>query len=292
MRNLKKTLKWAENKKIALAHFNVSNWEQLKAVFCTAFKFNVPVLIGVSEGERKYWGEEEIKSVINVINKKFGVKNDERAFWLFLNADHTRDINGVKLPAQLNFDEVMFDASKEPLEKNILLTRKAVEDIKKINSNVLVEGELGYIGESSVLWKKIPQGVSFFNVTDPLEAKRFVKETGVDLFAPYCGNIHGMYEYGKNPHLHIALIKKIKKEVKVPLVLHGGSGISNNDLRLAINAGISIIHVSTEIRKAWRDVLFSVLKDKEQIVPYKVGEKVVAKISQLIAKKIRLFYKL
>jgi fructose-bisphosphate aldolase class II len=293
MRSLIKTLKWAEKKKIALGHFNVSNLEQFKAVAKTALKFNVPILLGVSEGERDYWGEEEIKSLVDVFNKKHGVKENEASFWIFLNADHTKSIEKAKKVAKLNFDEIIFDASDKTLEENINLTRKALHVIKDIKKTILVEGELGYIGISSEVWEKIPKGVSLQNLTTKEDAKRFVLETKVDALAPAVGNVHGMFKYGKNPKLDIERIKEIKKAVRIPLVLHGGSGLSKRDFVLAIDAGINIIHISTELRVIWKNSLKEkLLKNRKEVAPYKLGEEVISEVAKKIEDKIKLFYKL
>lgn len=292
MRSLKKTLQWAERKKIALGHFNVSSYEQFKAVASVARKLNVPVLIGVSEGERDFWGEEEIKGLVDIFNKKYGSKSSDGSCWIFLNADHTRSMSKIKKAASLGFDEVIFDGSDKSLEKNILLTKKAVAEVKSVRGDILVEGEVGYIGQSSEIWDRIPAGVSLQNLTTPEEAKKFVEETKVDLFAPAVGNIHGISIKGKNPPLDIKRIKAIKRAVKVPLVLHGGSGISNSDLLLAIKAGVNLIHISTELRLAWRKGWEeSFKKNKEELAPYELAKLSTCLVEKAIKRKIKLFYR-
>ena len=132
------------------------------------------------------------------------------------------------------------------------MTKKCVEYAKSVNSGIVVEGELGYIGTSSKMLDEIPEGVEMTSVED---AKRFVKETGVDLFSPAVGNIHGMLKGVKNPDLDIQRIKDVREACGVPLVLHGGSGITDEDFVSAIESGISIVHINTEIRKAYRESL-------------------------------------
>ena len=293
MRSLKETLYWASNKKIALAHFNISGFEQLKAISNVSRKLNLPVLVGVSESERKYLDVAFVKGWVDVINQKYGNKENAAAFWIFLNADHTHSLDLAKEAALNSFDEIVFDESDKSLKENIWLTKEAVKEIKKINENILVEGEVGYIGTSSEVWKNFPEGVSLDFLTKPEEAKEFVTETGVELLAPAVGNIHGMSFSGVNPRLNIKLISEIKKVTGVYLVLHGGSGISSDDFLAAIDVGINIIHISTEIRLAWRKSLEEnlVLKPYE-VAPYKIMEGVVNKIEKVIEEKMRLFYKL
>jgi fructose-bisphosphate aldolase class II len=113
------------------------------------------------------------------------------------------------------------------------------------------------------------------------------------MLAPAVGNIHGMLKNAKNPDLNIERIKEIREAVSVPLVLHGGSGLSDNDFRKAIKAGISLIHISTEIRAAWRESLEKVLENKpDEIAPYKIVPPVIKRIEEVIEGKIKLFYNL
>jgi len=293
MRSLVDTLNWASNKKIALAHFNISGFEQLKAIVRIARKLNLPVLIGVSESERKYLDTGFVKGWVDIINQKYGNKEKVSSFWIFLNADHTHSLDLAKEAALNSFDEIVFDKSDESLSENIKITKEAVREIKKIKADILVEGELGYIGTSSEVWKNLPEGVSLDFLTKPEEAKEFVSKTGVELLAPAVGNIHGMSSSGANPHLNIKLISEIKKATGVYLVLHGGSGISREDFLAAIDAGINIIHISTEIRFAWRKSLEeNLILMPYEVAPYKIMDNVVYKIEKIVEEKMRLFYKL
>jgi len=287
---LKDVLKITERKKKAIAHFNVSSFEQFKAVAEAARELNAPILVGVSEGERSFFDINLLKSLVDGYNRKYGGDKFD-SFQIFLNADHTRKENLAKEAAFLGCDEVLFDASDKSIEKNIKLTREMVKVLKKINSAVLVEGEIGYIGSSSLVWDKIPKGVSLDNLTNPKEAKRFVLETGVDLLAPAVGNVHGMSKSGKNPRLNIDLIKEIKRITQIPLVLHGGSGISEKDIFLAVKSGINIVHISTEIRVLWKKTLEVSLKENVlEIAPYKILTPVFEKMKKFARKKIDLIY--
>lgn len=310
--SLSEIVKKAEERKIALGHFNISNLEMLKAVSRIAQKLDLPVIIGVSEGEREYLGVHHIRDLIDSCNKEHAIQarrpypfklaaifgrsdlKKSGGYHLFLNADHTYSLEKVKEAAEAGYDAILFDGGKLPLEENIKQTKEAVKIAKRINPKVLVEGELGYIGSSGVR-KEIPKGAAINpeDLTKPDEAARFVKETGVDMLAPAVGNIHGMYANAPDPALDIARIREIKKAVKIPLVLHGASGNTDDDLRAAIDAGVSIIHISTELRVAWRKGLEEALKGKpEEVAPYKLMAGALAEMEKVVEEKLKLFNKI
>jgi fructose-bisphosphate aldolase class II len=287
MQTLYQTIREVEKKKFALGHFNAANLEQLKAIVNVARRLNAPVIVGVSEGEREFMGVEQIVALIKTY-KSEGLP-------IFLNADHTHSLEKVREAAMAGFDAIVFDASKLPLKENIAQTREAVKIAKAINKNIIVEGELGYIGSGSELRKELPKGAAIRpeDLTKSEEAARFVKETGVDMLAPAVGNIHGMFQNAPEPKLDIERIRAIKKAVKIPLVLHGGSGNTDEDFLSAIEAGISIIHISTELRVAWRKGLEEALKENpDEVAPYKLMNSSIQEMEKVIEKKMRLFNKL
>ncbi|MDO8585235.1 MAG: class II fructose-bisphosphate aldolase [bacterium] len=288
MQPLRERIRDAEAKKVAIGHFNISNLEQLKAVAHAAMRLDVPVIIGVSEGERAYLGLHHVKDFVASYNAEHA---KEHGFRLYLNADHTHDPGKVREAARVGFDAVLFDGGKLPFAENVALTRTAATLAREVQPNVLVEGELGYIGSGSQVLEKIPEGaaVTPVQMTTPEEAARFVKETGVDLLAPAVGNVHGLVE-GGNPKLNIDRIREIKKAVNIPLVLHGGSGVSDEDFRAAIEAGISIIHISTELRLAWREGIAESLRaNPNEVAPYKLTELALAKMERVAESRLRLF---
>lgn len=292
IRNLSDTIKKAEKREVALGHFNIAGFEQLQAIVNVARRLDLPVLIGVSEGERKYLGVRRVRDLADSCNKEYGNPEAEWGFWLFVNADHTRDAELAADAAKNGFDEVLFDGGKLALDEDIKQTKAVVQNLKTINPNVLVEGEMGYIGSSSEVWGKIPEGVAISEemLTKPEDAARFVSETGVDILAPAVGNIHGMFRDAPNPRLNIERIKEIKKATGVPLVLHGGSGIEDEDFILAIDAGVNIIHISTEMRRAWRESLDVALKEKpDEIAPYHIMSPVVEAVARVVESRLRLF---
>ena len=244
MQSLIEIVREAEAKHIAIGHFNFSDLAGLKAIFDAARELGVPVILGASEGERAFVGPRQAAALVRSLREEYG-------YPVFLNADHTYSFEKVKEAVDAGYDAVIFDGAKLPLEENIRIAKQCVEYAKSKNPSIIVEGELGYIGSGSEVRKELPEGaaVNPEDLTKPEEASGFVRETGVDMLAPAVGNIHGMFANAPDPALDLARIAEIKKAAGVPLVLHGASGNTSDDLRGAIVAGISIVHINTEFRK-------------------------------------------
>ncbi len=288
MQTLFQVIKDAEVKKVAVGHFNISDLAALKAIFAAAHSLSLPVIIGVSEGEADFIGRKQAAALVRGLREEYG--------WpVFLNSDHTHSLEKIKEAVAAGFNAVLFDGSKLSFEENVKATKEVVEYVKSVDEKIIVEGEIGYIGGSSQILKEIPAGAAVRDedLTTPEEAGQFVRETGVDLLSPAVGNIHGMFKDAPNPNLNIGNIEKIKKAAGVPLVLHGGSGIRDDDFRAAITAGISIIHINTEIRVAWRRALDEFLRENpEEISPYKILPAAVAAVEAVVKERLKLFNRL
>lgn len=282
MKDLREALDWAEKKGVAIGHFNVSDSEGFNAVVETAKELSVPVIVGVSEGERDFLGLEEVVAMVRA--------EKEKGLPVFLNADHTYSVEKVKEAIDAGFDAVIVDGAAKPFEENVKMTLECVNYAKAKGGKCLVEAELGFIGQSSKILESIPEGVSEETQTKPEDAKKFIAETGIDLFAPSVGNIHGLIRGGE-PDLNILRIKEIAKISTVPLVLHGASGNSDKDIVSAINAGIRIVHINTEIRVAYKSGVEKGLKLGE-VAPYKFLAEGVSEMKKVIALKLKLFNKL
>lgn len=277
-------IKDAEARKVAIGHFNISNLEGLHGVIAGAKSLNSPVIIGVSEGERDFVGIHEIVALVKSLREQHKP--------IFLNADHTYSFERVKEAVDAGFDAVIFDGAKLPIEQNIAITKQCVEYAKSKNPNILVEGELGYIGMSSKLLDELPEGAASdaSTFTKPEDAKHFVEATGVDLLAPAVGNVHGMLKHSKDPHLDIARVKAIREAAGIPLVLHGGSGTPDEDFVAAIENGTSIVHISTELRVALRKGLEAGLSSApEEIAPYRYLAQSVKDVEQVVTERLKLF---
>lgn len=285
MVTLRETIEKAREVGKALGHFNISDTEQFWGVFNAARALKLPVIIGVSEGERDFIGVRQIAALVKATREEF-------QYPLYLNADHTYTFERVKEAVDAGFDAVIFDGTELPFEKNVEETKRSVAYAKAKNPDLLVEGELGFIGKSSKLLDTLPKGsaITEAELTKPEELKIFVEETGVDLAAPAVGNLHGMLKSGKEPALNISRIKELAAATNAALVLHGGSGTSNEDFVAAIKAGVSIIHINTEIRLAYRKgIQLSLGEDLEEIAPYRFMKGGVLAVQKIVTERLKLF---
>lgn len=285
MWGLRDVLKQAEKNRVAIGHFNISDSVQLKAVFTAAQELKVPVLVGVSEGEREFIGARQIAALVRSLREEFD-------FPVFLNADHTYSLAKAEEAVRSGFDLVVFDASTLPLEENVRKTKEAVEAVKSTKPDVLVEGEIGYIGTGSAIHEEVPEPSK--GLTTPAEAKQYAESTGIDMLAPAVGSMHGMLPsmvQGKTKkRLDIARIAEIKRAAQVPLTLHGGSGTDDEDFRRAIAAGINVIHINTELRVAWRRGLEAAMREHpNEMVPYKILQFALESVKQVARSRMRLF---
>lgn len=288
MKTLHEYIQDAEANKVAIGHFNISNIEGLWAIFNSGKKLNVPIIIGVSEGERDFIGVRQVAALVKSLREEFGHP-------IFLNADHTYSVDRVKEVIDAGFDSVIFDGAKLSFEENVAMTKACVDYARGSSRDVLVEAELGYIGQSSKILDEVPEGVdlSETSLTKPEQAKEFVEKTGVDLLAPAVGNFHGMLRGGSDPKLNIERIAELRQAAGIPLVLHGGSGNSSDDFAKAIDAGISIVHINTEIRLAYRDALKLFLQENpDEVAPYKIMKSAVSAMEKVVEEKLRIFNKL
>jgi len=283
IKTLREYIAEAEEKKIAIGHFNISNSEGFWAVVNASKKLNLPVIIGVSEGERDFIGIKQVKALVDTV-KALDLP-------IFLNADHSYSVERIKEVVDADFDAAIIDGAEKSFEENLKMTKDSVEYKNLKNPKILIEGELGFIGKSSKILLELPENaeVSLETLTKPEEALEFVKETGVDLFAPAVGNIHGMIK-GGNPKINIERIKILREVTRMPLVLHGGSGITDEEFREAIKAGISIIHINTELRLAYRQALQKSLSEfPDEISPYKYFRPAREAMQAVVEKRMMLF---
>lgn len=275
---LKKTIE----ERWALGHFNFSEDEALRAIVESAVLLKTPVFIGTSEGESKHLGVKGAVALVKAFREEFNIP-------IFLNADHTKSFEGVVAAVDADYDAVLADFSALPFEENVKMTKQSVLYAKLKNPDIIMEGELGYLRGESKIQKEIIE-INSEDLTKPDEAARFVKETGVDMLAPAVGNIHGIA--ANAPKLDFQRIADIKKSIgdNIYLVLHGGSGMSEDDFKNAITAGISVIHINTEIRVAFTEALKETIsKMPEETTPYKILTPGVEAMKKVIEKKLKIF---
>lgn len=285
MNTLRAVLQDAQAKGDAVGHFNISDLVLLKAVLAGARELNVPVVVGLSEGEREFVGTRTIGAVVRSLREEYD-------FPIFLNADHTHSLAKGIEAAKAGFDAVVFDLSALPFEENIRQTKQAVEALKAINPSMMVEGEIGDIGTGSEIHDAAPDLAK--GLSSPEEAKQYVESTGVDILAPAVGNMHGMLRSmikgETKKRLDIERIAGIKRATGTFLTLHGASGTDDDDLRRAIAAGVNVVHINTELRVAWRRGLEQGLsKMPDEVVPYKIFPPAVEAVKQVVLSRLRLF---
>lgn len=281
-KSLREHIGQARRDKKAIGHFNFSNVEGLWAIVHAAQVVGVPVIVGVSEGEQDAVGLHEAAALVKSIKANLNIP-------IFLNADHHYTVQSVKDAIDAGFDSVIFDGAKLSMEDNIVQAKECVTYARACGRDVIVEVELGYIGQSSKVLDGVPEGVSLDMLTTPEDAKRLISETGADMLAPAVGNIHGMFKGGVDPRLDITRIKQISDAVGIPLVLHGGSG-NDEDFDAAIEAGMCVVHVNTELRKAYTDGLKAYMQEyPDDVAPYKYGAAAGASMQKVAEEKLRAF---
>ena len=282
MKNIKFYLKKAQKEKFAIGQFNFSDFTQLKAIIASAQSTKSPVILGTSEGESKFFGLEEAVALRDVLRKKTGMP-------IFLNLDHGHSFDYLKQAIDAGYDMVHFDGSKLPIDENIKITKEVVKYAKK--KGVTVEGEVGRIGTDSSKIYSEKFVIKEEDLTNPDQAKEYVDKTGVNLLAISIGNFHGIEISGIDPNLRMDVLKAVKDKVADTfLVLHGGSGTPQDDIKEAINLGIVKININTELRLAFSGNLRRYLNNNpEEIVPYNFLVDAKNSSEKLVAMKINLF---
>ncbi|MBE6638171.1 MAG: class II fructose-bisphosphate aldolase [Ruminococcaceae bacterium] len=225
-------LKKAQNEKYAVGLFNTIDMEMANGVLEAAENLSSPVIIGTAEILLPYGGLEELAWLLRPMAERAKVP-------VVLHFDHGLKEETVYRAIDLGFSSVMYDCSDKSFEDNI----KALKEMTKYahSKGVSVEAELGHVGNAADC-----DGEDA--LTDPVQAKYFADETGVDALAVAIGTAHGAYR--KKPKLDFARLQKIRETIDVPLVLHGGSGLSEEDFKKTIEYGIAKVNIFTDVNQA------------------------------------------
>ncbi|MCF8566510.1 class II fructose-1,6-bisphosphate aldolase [Alicyclobacillus tolerans] len=259
----------------AVGQFNVNGLEYLQAIVEVAEEERSAVILGVSEGAMKYVGLDYTVALANAAKLKATVP-------VILHLDHGPNFDIVMKCVRHGFDAVMFDGSHYPLAENIARTKQVVDACHA--AGVDVEGELGRIGGAE---DDLSVDEREATLAQPDEAREFAFATGVDAFAPAIGSAHGHYK-GK-PQLDFDRLAAIRELVGRPLVLHGGTGIPDEDIQQAIRLGVSKINVNTENQSEFTRVVRQSLEDPKVFDPRKYLGPARTAIKETIRTKIRLF---
>ncbi|OBR67844.1 fructose-1,6-bisphosphate aldolase, class II [Paenibacillus oryzae] len=266
----------AKANKYAVGQFNMNNLEFAQATVEAAIEENSPFIYGVSEGALKYMGIEFTVAMAKAAADKSGLP-------IALHLDHGSSFDVAMKCIRAGFSSVMFDGSHYGLEENIALTKEVVKAARAMG--VSVEGELGTIGGVE---DDLSVDEADAKMADPAEAIRFYEETGVDCLAIAVGTAHGMYK--GEPKIHYDIIQKVADAIPVPIVLHGGSGVPDEAIRLSIQAGVGKINVNTENQVACTNAIREVLLANSEVIdPRKYLTPARAAMKAVIKEKIRLF---
>lgn len=221
----------------AVGQFNINNLEWTQAILDAVEEANSPAILGVSEGAAKYMGG--FKAVVGMVKGQLEERNISQPVAIHL--DHGSSLESCRAAIDAGFTSVMIDNSKFPIEENIANTREVVEYAHSKGTSV--EAEIGSVGGTE---DGVTGGVIY---ADPEECKRIVEEAKIDALAAALGSVHG--DYDGEPKLGFDEMKEISELTGAPLVLHGGSGIPEHQIKKAIEYGHSKINVNTELQQVW-----------------------------------------
>lgn len=230
-------LKKAQEGLYAVPQFNINNLEWTKYVLEVCEEMNSPVILGVSEGAIKYMGG--YKSVYNLVTAL--VDELRIIIPVVLHLDHGSSVESCKKAIDAGFTSVMIDSSSYPLNKNIAMVKEVVDYARP--RNVTVEAEVGHIGGTE---DEISSDIAYASLED---CEVLVSDTHVNSLAPALGSVHGLYK--GEPKIDLVQMAAIKGAVRIPLVLHGGTGIPDEIIRNSINCGICKININTELQISW-----------------------------------------
>ena len=294
---LKELLDWAVKKNRAVCAFNVNNMELIQAVTETANELGVPIILQVSSGARKYASMIYLRKLVEAAVESIKVP-------VALHLDHGDTFELCKDCIDSGFTSVMIDGSHHSFEDNIAITKKVVEYAKK--HGVSVEGELGMLAGVE---DEVSSEVSHY--TDPDMAKEFVERTGVDALAISIGTAHGAFKYKSEPRLRFDILEEIQKRTSVPLVLHGASsvtpqdvatinanggviknalGVSEEYLAKCIPLGVRKINIDSDLRLAMTASIREYFnKNPEHFDPRQYLSYAKARVKEVVKKKLQVF---
>lgn len=261
----------------AIPAFNISDWAMFTGIMDISEEKNAPVIIAIHP--------DEVSHITTDLIPAMHARAHRSSVPVAIHWDHGGTYDQIITAIKAGFTSVMIDASLEPFEQNVALTRKVVEAAHAVG--VQVEGELGTIGANDSYGESGAAEIIYTNVDD---AVRFVEQTGVDSLAIAIGTSHGLYPAEKNPELRHDLLGQIKAAVGIPLVLHGGSSNPDAELARAVSLGINKINISSDIKVAYHDRMREVLgTDRRLREPNAIQPECISAMKVTAAEKIDLF---
>ncbi|UXV29077.1 ketose-bisphosphate aldolase [Mammaliicoccus sciuri] len=274
----KEILRVANENKFAVPAFNAGSGQLLDAVMQACEETESPVMIAIHPDELKFLTDSFVAQV------KYFANHSKVPVCIHL--DHGASYEQVIHAIKLGFTSVMIDASHLPFEENIAVTKKVVDIAHPVG--VSVEAELGTIGDTG---NTVEGGVSEVIYTDPSTAQEFLERTGVDSLAIAIGTAHGIYPKNMKPELKLDILKETSHLTDIPLVLHGGSSNSDNEIQEAVKLGINKINISSDIKIAFTNKLRDVLdnQDSEAREPNVLFPSCIEETKKVAVEKINLF---
>jgi fructose-bisphosphate aldolase class II len=278
----KEWMEKAKRERFAIGAFNVGNLETFKAIVQAAANKKSPVIIESSPGETDWMGAENVVDLAKNYSKEFGIP-------VLVNLDHAEKLEECQKAIEAGYDLIHFDGSKLPLEENMTILKQVVALAHA--KGLTVEGEMDHItGSSEVHQGSAADEAAKGTFTDPAAAKKFVEESGIDIFASFFGNVHGVFS-GGDENLHLDILDGIVAQIPNSfLSLHGGSGIPDDQVAAAIQKGIVKVNINTEMRQAFKDSLEKVLQDNpEEYAMYKIEQPILEAVRLIVEHKMDVF---
>jgi fructose-bisphosphate aldolase class II len=267
----------ANEHSFAVPAFNISDWAMFRGIVEVSEETNAPLLVAIHPDEVRHIGREMITGIIERAHRS--------SVPIAIHWDHGATFEQILEAIRFGFTSVMIDGSLKPFEENVAISRKVTESAHALGLSV--EAELGTIGAND---SYAEAGSAEIIYTDPDDAVTFVEQTGVDSLAVAIGTFHGLYPAHLKPELKLDLLKEIKSRVSIPLVLHGGSGNPDDEIREAARIGINKINISTDIKIAYHDRMREVLGNDPKVrEPNAIQPACIEAMKAVAAQKIELF---
>ena len=258
----------------AVGAFNVENMEMVKAVIAAAEELNAPVMLQTTPSTVKYGTLETFAGIVKAEAAKTKIP-------VCLHLDHGNSFELAVQAMKAGYTSVMIDGSHEDFENNVAVTKKVVDVANAFG--IPVEAELGKVGGKEDDDLEADADTN----TDPQEAKEFVERTGVSSLAVAIGTAHGFYV--GTPVLDKPRVSAIKEVVDVPLVLHGASGLSEEDVRECVERGMCKVNFATELRVAYTDAVKKLLEEKpETFDPKKLGVVAMEAVKEQVIARMKM----
>ncbi|MEU7740085.1 ketose-bisphosphate aldolase [Nonomuraea sp. NPDC049158] len=266
----------ANERNFAVPAFNISDYAMFNGIVDISEETNAPLIIGIHPDEVRHLGVDVIAAITQRAHRS--------SVPIAIHWDHGATYEEMLTAIRIGFTSVMIDASMKSFADNIAISKKVADTAHAVGLSV--EAELGTIGKTD---NEAEDGSDAIIYTDPADAVTFVRETGVDSLAVAIGTYHGIYPKTLKPELKLDLLKEIKDRVKIPLVLHGGSGNPDDEIAESVKLGINKINISSDIKLAYHTKMREVLADESLREPNSIQPPCIDAMKVVAAQKIELF---